>query len=37
MELFIFARFHARTGQEKGVETALRIDARVKEGADEAH
>ena len=24
MELFIFARFHARTGQETGVETALR-------------
>jgi quinol monooxygenase YgiN len=23
-ELFIFARFHARPGQEKGVETALR-------------
>ena len=24
MELFIFARFHARTGQETGVESALR-------------
>ena len=24
MELFIFARFHARTGQESRVETALR-------------
>jgi quinol monooxygenase YgiN len=24
MELFIFARFHARPGQETGVETALR-------------
>ena len=24
MELFIFARFHARPGQEAGVETALR-------------
>jgi quinol monooxygenase YgiN len=24
MELFIFARFHARPGQEDGVETALR-------------
>jgi quinol monooxygenase YgiN len=24
MELFIFARFHARAGQETGVDTALR-------------
>ena len=24
MEIFIFARFHARPGQENGVETALR-------------